>query len=111
MKFVREMLSDTYGVTYAEVKPLSKKAKEILWDYANRDYGDIEDAYTKPSCYKVSSYREIERRAIKTEGYNYDLKVVAKSCHFYSTVYSYTQDGVKYIVKDTPSYTYRLALI
>ena len=94
-----------------DVKPWSKKGAHIIWDYDNRNYGDIDDAYVRPSSDKRSSYRAIERRALATEGYNNDLKVVGKSCHFYSTVYTYDEDGVTYIVKDTVGGTYRTILV
>lgn len=93
-----------------DVNPWTKKGREIMYDYERCDYGSIYDAYERPSCTKVRTYREIEDRARETPGYNYDLKVVGKSCHFYSTVYSYTDGGTTFIVKDTPSYTYRMAI-
>jgi len=94
-----------------EVNPFTKKGRGILYDYEHCNYGDIEDAYTRPSCTKVRTYREIEQRAENTPGYNNDLKVVAKSSHFYSTIYTYTDGGTTFIVKDTPSYTYRMQLV
>lgn len=94
-----------------EVNPYTKLGRSILWDYDNRNYGDIWDAYRKPSGTKEDTYIAIRERARITPGYRNDLKVVAKSSHFYSTVYSYEECGTIFIVKDTAGNTYRTVLV
>lgn len=84
----------------------TKLYNAIMWDYLNSNRGDIFNAYSKPSAAKIRSYRDIERRATGTAGYNHDLKVTAASSHFYSTIYSFIQNGIKYIVKDTYANTF-----
>lgn len=88
------------------IKKGTKLYNAIMWDYMNLNKGDIFEAYNRPSPAKIRSYKDIENRALNTAGYNYDLKVVACSSHFYSTIYSYIENGKKYIVKDTYANTY-----
>lgn len=88
----------------------TKQGADMLWYWNNRNYGDITKAYSKPSSTKVSTFNDIKLRAESTEGYNHDLKVVAKSSNFYSTMYSYTVNGDTYLVKDTKCCTYILKL-
>ena len=88
-----------------EIKKNTKKAAQIIADTFN-NLGSIFDAYVRPSSRKVFAYKEIERRAEATPGYNYDLHVCAAGCQTFSTTYTYTDAGKTYVVKDTPSYTY-----
>lgn len=97
-------------IVYEDLNPFTRKAYVFLWQHENRDYGDIYDAYKEPSCYKVNSYNAIERTAEATPGYNNDLKVVGKSCHYYSTSYSYTDGGQTFIVHNTCGHRYRVAV-
>lgn len=90
-----------------KVKNTTKAAKAIIAqfhsDYWNK--GTIYDAYNKPSSRKIRAYEDIEDRARSTEGYNYDLKVVAAGCQTFSTMYSYTDAEGTHIVYDTATYT------
>ena len=87
------------------IKNTTKKARAII-DTFNSNYwnrGTIWEAYQKPSSTKVRAYEEILRRALDTEGYNHDLRITGASCHFFSTMYSYTDSEGTHIVYDTPS--------
>lgn len=88
----------------------TKLADKILWTFNHVNYGSIYEAYGTCSAKKINSWKEIESRARETEGYNHDLKVVARSCHFYSTMYSFTNDEGKFIVYDTAGDTKILKL-
>ena len=86
------------------LKKGTKKAGLVTY-YLNIDkrwtYNDIYEAYEKPSVYKVRSFNAIRERAYETDGYNHDLQIVGKNCMQYSTLYTFTQDGKTYAVKDT----------
>lgn len=94
-----------------EIKNTTKAGQAILSDY-NRPTAarTIYEAYGRPSAAKVRAYEDIARRAADTPGYNHDLKVCGAGSHFFSTVYSYTEDGTTYVIKDTPSNTYKVAM-
>ena len=85
------------------VKTGTKEAQAIINTFTSRwaNKGDIWEAYGKPSATKVSIWREIEKRAKATDGYNDDLRVTGRNCYTFSTIYSYTQNDVTYIVCDT----------
>lgn len=86
----------------------TQKANGILWDY-NHYAGsgrDIFKAYNRPSSAKIRSYQAIAERARNTAGYNNDIAVCGAGSHNYSTVYSFTENGTTYIVKDTKANTY-----
>ena len=97
---------------YTDVKNTTQKAQGIIWDYENaqRRPMTIWSAYNRPSEIKVRTYEAIMERAHSTNGYNHDLTVSGANSMSYSTVYSYTENGTTYIVKDTKSNTYRVAL-
>ena len=88
----------------------TKKANYIKWDVENitrwNNYSDIYDAYEKPSIYKVRSFNAINERALETDGYNYDLRITGKNSMQYSTIYTFTEDGKTYAVKDTKDNCY-----
>lgn len=85
----------------------TRKAEEMRRDLGYATYNrDIYDAYDRPSRRKVETFNEIKQRALDTDGYNGDLHVCGHNTSTYSTIYSFTQDGTTYIVKDTKSYTY-----
>ena len=89
------------------IKNGTQKANEIIRDLSYRtSWKSIYDAYERPSRIKVDTFEEIRRRAYETEGYNYDLHVCGANSSQYSTVYSYTQNGKTYVVKDTKCNTY-----
>ena len=91
-----------------QVNAGTKKAQYLISEFKNCFVAShITGAYYKPSYAKLSSFRQIERRALATEGYNYDLKVTSATSQHYSTMYSYTtESGETYIVKDTHANTY-----
>jgi hypothetical protein len=93
-----------------DVKATTQKGKAIIWDYDHANHQTIWDAYNRPSSTKVSTYLDIKDRAEATEGYNYDLSVAGAGSNFYSTVYSYTENGALNIIKDTYANTYRVVL-
>lgn len=84
------------------------KHEELLWKWQNCNKGkDLNQAYRgKVSSEKNSSFNDIWFRAKQTEGYNDDLKVVAASSWFYSTMYSFTIDKQTFVVYDTHANTY-----
>lgn len=88
----------------------TKIAETMLWQWRNCNRGEIEKAYSNPSDDKRSAYKDIWFRAKNTEGYNNDLKVVARNSYIFCTMYSYTDDKGTVLVKDTPSNTYCLRL-
>lgn len=96
-------------MNFTEIKNNTKKAADIVADRFN-DLGSIFEAYESPSTKKVRAYNDIEDRAKATPGYNNDLHVCSAGCQTFSTVYTYTEDSKTYVVKDTPSYTYRVEL-
>lgn len=85
----------------------TRKALDMICDLGrNREQTDIYDAYERPSRRKVETFNEIKMRAFATDGYNHDLHVCGHNTSTYSTIYSFTQDGRTFAVKDTKSYTY-----
>ena len=92
------------------IKKGTKNYDAFIWEYNRCNNGDIYDAYKSPSPAKVRSYKDIENRAKDTNGYNHDLKVTGKSSNFYSTMYTFTENGKKYLVKDTYANTYILEM-
>lgn len=88
------------------------KAAQAIIDDLNRGTNKrtIWDAYGRPSATKVAAFKAIARRAAETIGYNFDLHIVGASSCFFSTIYSYTVDGVTTIIKDTPSQIYKVVL-
>ena len=93
-----------------EIKASTKKGQWIIDDLGRRGYSDIFDAYNRPSGHKVSAWRDIVDRAISTPGYNHDLHIVGASSSFFSTIYSYTDDAGKHVVKDTYADTYHVLI-
>ena len=95
-----------------ELKNTTKAAQAIINEFnrANRQRKTIYQAYSKPSYRKVSAYNEIAHRASNTPGYNNDLTVSGTSSNFFSTLYSYTEAGKTYLIKDTASNIYKVAL-
>lgn len=90
-----------------KVNPNTKAAAAIIYDlYHHTDRTSIYHAYKKPSARKWSSFHAIEARACSTPGYNHDLHITGAGSHNYSTVYSFTEDGKTYAVKDTKANTY-----
>lgn len=89
----------------------TKQASRMVWEWNNCNKGnDVRIAYGKCSSIKQSSFDNIKSRACKTEGYNNDLKVTAAGSHFYSTMYSFTNDNGTFLVKDTASNTFILKI-
>lgn len=86
----------------------TKEAARVLatFNSAWANKGDINNAYKKPSARKVKAYNDIWYRAMRTEGYNHDLRVTGANCHMFTTMYSVTNDdGTTSIIYDTPSNT------
>lgn len=90
----------------------TKKYESILWTWNNCNKGaNLYQAYaTRVSQEKYDTFDAIKRRAHNTMGYNCDLKVVAASSWFYSTMYSYTENGTTFVVYDTHANTYIIEL-
>lgn len=88
------------------VKKDTKKAETITYYINVRGYGDINNAYSRPSTTKVRTYNAIKERAQDTEGYNNDLRVIGRNSNQYSTLYTFTEEGETYVVKDTKDNTY-----
>lgn len=101
------MIIDSNNTYAQKLNRNTQKAQQILADLNYNTWcKSIYDAYDKPSRAKVITFNEIEKRALHTVGYNHDLHIVGHSCHQYSTIYSYTQDNILYVVKDTKFNTY-----
>lgn len=88
------------------VKATTQKGADIIDTTRRAGRGDIYDAYERPSATKVRTYRAIEERANDTEGYNNDLRVCGAGIQQYSTIYTFTEGGKTYAVKDTSGGTY-----
>lgn len=86
----------------------TKKYESALWTWNNTFKGyNLFQAYkSRVSDEKYDTFDKIAKRAFDTKGYNYDLKVVASSSWFYSTMYSFTVDGKTNVVYDTVGNTY-----
>lgn len=86
----------------------TKKYDQLLWTWNNCNKGeDLHQAYRGAvSSEKYHTFDDIWFRATQTEGYNHDLKVTAASSWFYSTMYSFTQEDITYVVYDTHANTY-----
>ena len=84
---------------------LRSDARRTMWAY-----DDIYEAYNSPSIYKVRSFNAIKERCRETNGYNNDLKIIGKNSSTYSTIYTFTENGVIYAVKDTKDNTYIVEL-
>ncbi len=86
----------------------TKKYDEIVWKWEHCNKGkNLFEAYSsKVSEEKYNTFNKIEERAMTTEGYNHDLKVVAASSWYYSTMYSFTLKGITFIVYDTYNNTF-----
>ena len=91
-----------------EIKNTTRKAKEIISDSHRAGYPTIYDAYERPSRAKVKICEEIRNRAAATPRYNNDFRIIAACSHFFSTIYSYIENGHRVIIKDTKSYTYKV---
>jgi len=90
-----------------KVKKNTKKANWIIYDLThNTARRSIFDAYVSPSAAKINSFEAIRARALSTPGYNHDLHISGAGSHNYSTVYSYTEGGITYVVKDTKCNTF-----
>lgn len=92
-----------------KVNANTKKGMDIIHDYEyaqRKDERSIFDAYARPSETKIETFTLIRERAWRTDGYNYDIAICGHNTSSYSTVYSYTVDGVRYIVKDTKENTF-----
>ena len=97
-------------MNFTEVKKGTKMNARIKAAASSYGYGSIYEAYEKPSYNKVREYDAIERRAKQTDGYHGNLTICSKNTFSFSTVYTYTDNGVVYGVMDTPTYTYRTVL-
>ena len=86
----------------------TKKYQRALWTWTNCNKGkDLYQAYRgRVSQEKYDTFNDIWFTASKTEGYNHDLKVVAASSWFYSTMYSFTRDGKTFVVYNTHATVY-----
>ena len=86
----------------------TQKHRDLVWTWENCNKGkDLYSAYSgRVSQEKYDTFNDIWFRATQTEGYNHDLKVVAASSWFYSTMYSFTRDGKTFVVYDTHVNTY-----
>lgn len=100
---------DYANIITKEVKATTKQADALRIDATRRGvwtYRNIWDAYENPSVYKVRAWERIVERANNTDGFNFDLRIIGKNCMSFSTVYTFTENGKTYIVKDTKDNTY-----
>lgn len=101
----------------------SKQADYMRYDFAHSTiYNTIYSAYNNPSHAKISAYERIKTdykandglhaiqvgRQIKSLQYNNDMRVVAASCHFFTTIASFTDTITNdiYLIKETHANTY-----
>lgn len=102
------MTRENYNDFATTLKAGTRKADAVKYDASNYryTYGDIYDAYENPSIYKVRSFNAIKERAKETAGYNFDLRICGKNCMQYTTIYTFTENGKTYAVKDTKDNCY-----
>lgn len=101
------MTTQTMLDLFTKVNKGTQKAAGMIRDLGyNATCRDIFDAYDRPSVYKVRSFEAIKSRGLNTPGYNGDLHISGAGSSFYSTVYSVTEDGRTWIIKDTYANTY-----
>lgn len=96
-----------------EIRNTTKAGQAIISEYnfnRNRGRRTIYQAYSRPSSEKVQTYMDILRRATETAGYNNDLTVSGAGSYNYSTLYTYTENGKTYIIKDTKSNIYKVEI-
>ena len=83
------------------------KHSKVLWMWHHCNLGNtIYCAYAKPCKKNIEAFDEIKRRACSTNGYNHDLKITGAGSYSYSTMYSYTENGVTNVVYDTKDNTW-----
>lgn len=96
-----------------EIKAGTKKAQEMQNDLtATYCRGrTFEDVYKTASTAKSCAWYQIKERAENTPGYNHDLHITGASSHFFSTIYSYIEDGITHIIRDTHTATYHTTIL
>ena len=73
--------------------------------YKGEGYGDIYDAYSRPSVYKVRAWWRCEDICASLSGYG--LTVSGRNCSFFSAMFNFEdEDGVEYVAKITPQNCY-----
>lgn len=99
-------------------KETSKQADYMRYDFEHTNtFNTIYSAYNNPSYAKISAYEHIKNdyktnnglhaiqvgREIKSLQYNNDVRVAAASCHFFTTIASFTDtiSGDIYLIKET----------
>lgn len=103
----------------------SKNAQYMHYDYEHA-HGTIWSRYERPSQNKVDAWNDIVSlynsnigvHSVKIKGvehtlqYNYDVKMVGASSHFFSTIASFEDldDGKTYLIKETHCNTYMCEL-
>lgn len=92
------------------INATTKKGSQIIDDLYRTSYKgySFEDVYKSASSAKWRAWHEIEYRAMNTQGYEHNLHIVGASSHFFSTIYSYVEDGMRHIIYDTHSNTYEV---
>lgn len=99
----------------------SKNAQYMRYDYEHA-HGTIWSRYERPSQNKINAWDDIQSLYNSDLGvheviikgkkhhlqYQYDLKIVGASSHFFSTIASFEDidDGVIYLIKETHCNTY-----
>lgn len=92
------------------INSTTKKGIQIISDLTRTSYKgySFEDVYKTASSAKWRAWHDIERRASSTPGYENNLHIVGASSHFFSTIYSYIEDGMRHIIYDTHCNTYEV---
>lgn len=91
-------LSDLLNISYVSPK----------YALYSRGYGDIWQAYDKPSRYKLNAYSELIKLYCITDEVIYykPLSVISKNCNKFTTNVVISYKGHLYLIKDTANYRY-----
>lgn len=80
---------------------MTKQAQGAYERYQNSNMYSIYEAYGKPSQAKVRAWHYCMK--LKEEKNGKGLKVIGKSCHFFSAGFTFEEDGKKMFMWITPS--------
>lgn len=109
-------------------KETSKAAQSMNYDFNHSSkYNSLYDFYQSPSSAKQCAWTSLKSdystnnglhaiqvgRTFKSLQYNYDIRVVNGSCHFFTTIASFTdtENGDIWLIKETHCNTYACKMI
>lgn len=125
---MRKIVEKRFSMRITHVfKETSKNANDMRheFNYYSK-YRSIYDAYVTPSSSKTYAWHSLKRdyssnnglhaiqvgKEFKSLQYNFDIRVTGASCHFFSTIASFTdtETGEIWLVKETHANTYTCKL-